>query len=1111
MKFPDCTTFAFFILIIMTDRFEIIPFKELTEIVLRQLNRKATIFNIPKELFFQPTTDDPFRTRRFGKLLETPLGVAAGPHTQMAQNIVAAWLTGARFIELKTVQTLDELEVSKPCIDMQDEGYNCEWSQELKIHQSFEQYLNAWILIHILKHELGHDETEPGVIFNMSVGYDYEGIMKENVQWFFNKMQDASEELAQKINEIKEIYPAITDIKISSVLSDNITLSTMHGCPPDEIEKIGHYLINKKELHTTIKLNPTLLGKDKLHAILANSGFNTIVPDVAFEHDLTFPDAVNIITNLQQSAGEKGVFFGLKLTNTLESRNNKNIFDPTEEMMYMSGRALHPISVNLAAKIQNHFNGSLDISFSGGADAFNTPELIACGLSPVTVCSDILKPGGYGRLHQYMDELRKAFDKIKAGSTDDFLAKKSGRPDADANEQLLENLNRYAESTINSSKYKKTTLHTPNIKTARPLGAFDCVHAPCVDTCPTNQDIPDYMYHTAHGDFEKAFDVIMRTNPFPNTTGMVCDHQCTTKCTRINYDSPLLIREIKRFVAEYAVEQGYQYLPVHEKNRGKIAIIGAGPSGLSCAWFMAQAGFEVDIYEAKARPGGMVSGAIPSFRLTDEAIDVDSNRIEALGVHIHFNTPVDKDKFETLRSENRFVYLAAGAQKSRKLNIEGCDAKGVLDPLDFLFDVKENHLVNLGNRIAIIGGGNTAMDAARTAYRLVEDDGKVVILYRRSLLDMPADQGEISAVLEEGMEIMEFVSPVKINTRNGHVYSLTCIRMKPGAKDESGRSRPEPIDGSEFDLEFDTIIPAVGQDPAIDVANPKMLKTKPGSYETQLNNVFVGGDALRGASTAINAIGDGRKAANEMIAKANLHKLTINKPERASVSLTDHTVKRAIKTQPLQVTETPLTDRKNFKQVTKTLSKEEAMQEASRCLLCDEVCNVCTTVCPNTAFHSYQTTPRSYPVWKITSDNGKAVISKEEDFTIEQKQQILHLADWCNECGNCATFCPTAGKPYMDKPHLYFTRESYDANRDGYFWNREEGILEANKAGNICSLKETSSHFIFKMEKVTLEIEKNSFEISSLQINEKGTFEILLKEAVEMCIIFDGVKSFWDE
>lgn len=1095
----------------MTDRFEIIPFKELVEIVLGQLNRKATLFNIPKELFFRPAVVTSFRTRRFGKLLETPLGVAAGPHTQMAQNIVAAWLTGARFMELKTIQTLDELEVSKPCIDMQDEGYNCEWSQELKIHQSFEQYLNAWILIHILKHELGHDETEPGFIFNMSVGYDYEGIMKDNVQWFFQKMGDASVELADKIDEIKSVYPAINNIKISPVLSNNITLSTMHGCPPDEIEKIGHYLINQKELHTTIKLNPTLLGKEKLLSILQSSRFNTVVPDIAFEHDLKFTDAVNIITNLQQSAKEKGVFFGLKLTNTLESLNNKNVFSSTEQMMYMSGRALHPISVNLAAKLQNYFNGSLDISFSGGADAFNTPELIACGLSPVTVCSDILKPGGYGRLKQYTDVLQKAFEQEHAASVEEFITNKSGLFTKSITEQLLHNLNRYAESTSKNDKYKKKTLYTPSIKTVRPLGTFDCVHAPCVDTCPTNQDIPDYMYHTAHGDFHKAFEVIMRTNPFPNTTGMVCDHQCTTKCTRINYDSPLLIREIKRFVAEYASEHHLQYLPAQQQIAGKIAIIGAGPSGLSCTWFMAQAGFEVDIYEAKARPGGMASGAIPSFRLTDEAIDVDIHRVEALGVRIHFNTPIDKDGFEALRSENSFVYLAAGAQQSRKLSIEGCDAEGVLDPLDFLFDVKQDHVVDMGNNVAIIGGGNTAMDAARTAYRLVGENGKVIILYRRRLHEMPADQDEISAVLEEGVEIIELVSPVKINTFKGRVHSLSCIKMKPGKKDESGRSYPMPVASSEFDLEFDNVIPAVGQDLAIDVANPKLLKAKPGSYETLLENVFVGGDALRGASTVINAIGDGRKAANEMIAKANLNELAINKPKRDSVSLTDHTIKRAIKTQPIQVTEIPLADRKNFKQVITTLSKEEAMCEASRCLLCDEVCNVCTTVCPNTAFQSYQTIPQDYPVWKIISDNGKVVVSKTDDFSIEQKQQILHLADWCNECGNCATFCPTAGKPYQDKPHLYFIRESYEANRDGYFWNREEGIFETNKDGNICSLRETSSHYRFKMEKIEFEMDKNSFEISRLQIKEKGTFEILLKEAVEMCVIFDGVKSFWGE
>jgi len=283
----------------MTDSFSILPLDSLLIILLKQYDHSSDILGIPKELFFYPEANDEFQIKRFGSILETPIGVAAGPQTQLAQNIVAAWLTGARFIELKTIQTLDELEISKPCIDMQDEGYNCEWSQELKIKESFDQYLNAWIIIHILrdKFNLGHTD-EPGVIFNMSVGYDYQGILKDNVQWFFNKMADASMELEEKMESIKSIYPNIVNLTINPCISDNITLSTMHGCPADEIETIGEYLIENKKLHTSIKLNPTLLGKEKLHEIMGNSGFETKVPNIAFEHDLKYEEALNIIKNL---------------------------------------------------------------------------------------------------------------------------------------------------------------------------------------------------------------------------------------------------------------------------------------------------------------------------------------------------------------------------------------------------------------------------------------------------------------------------------------------------------------------------------------------------------------------------------------------------------------------------------------------------------------------------------------------------------------------------------------------------------------------------------------------------------------------------------------------
>ena len=499
--------------------------------------RNGRFMGIPGSLFFRPEPGDPFRSMRYGHLLETPIGVAAGPHTQLSQNIIAAWLCGARYIELKTIQTLDELEVSKPCIDMRDEGYNCEWSQELRVEESFNEYLNAWIIIHILHREFGFSGTS-GTLFNMSIGYNLDGILKDNVQRFLNRMQDCSTELACAKSSIRNIYPAIDDIDIPSRISDHVTLSTMHGCPPEEIEKIGLYLVREKKLHTTVKLNPTLLGAEELREILnVRLGFATEVPEAAFEHDLNYADALGIMGSLRAASAENGLQFGVKLTNTLESVNNKGIFDPSEGMMYMSGRALHPVSISLARKLQNDMQGMVDVSFSAGVDCFNISDVIGCGVKPVTVCSDLLKPGGYGRLHQYIDNLRNDFALRNADSIDAYILAVAGfttGQDTPVRSAALQNLNNYANRVADDPAYHKRPFTSPSIKTPRDLGWFDCIHAPCADTCPTNQDIPEYMNHTAHGDIPAAFKTIFRTNPFPSVTGMVCDHLCQLKCTRIN-------------------------------------------------------------------------------------------------------------------------------------------------------------------------------------------------------------------------------------------------------------------------------------------------------------------------------------------------------------------------------------------------------------------------------------------------------------------------------------------------------------------------------------------------------------------------------------------------
>ncbi|MCF8379565.1 MAG: putative selenate reductase subunit YgfK [Bacteroidales bacterium] len=1084
----------------MTDKFSIIPFRQLTKLILDQIDSKHQYFGIPEEVFFKPDRADPFRKQRFGQILETPIGVAAGPHTQMTQNIVAAWLCGARYLELKTIQTLDELNVAKPCIDMQDEGYNCEWSQELKIHESYDQYLNAWILIHLLKHKIGFKDEELGTIFNMSIGYDLQGILKENVQRFLNKMKNCSIEKKSKIEEIRDIYPAIREITIPDCISNNVTLSTMHGCPPDEIEKIGLYLIEEKKLHTTIKLNPTLLGKKKLHKILAQSGFKSQVPDEAFEHDLKYPDALLIIKNLQKAALKNNVHFGLKLTNTLESQNHKSIFPKSEKMMYLSGRALHPLAINLAYKLQLDFNGMLDISFSGGANGFNVHSLIACGLHPITVCSDILKPGGYGLLNQYLNNLKSEFHKQKSGSIDDFIFKIS---DLKSKEKaILKNLEVYSREVIKNKDYKKRHFQEPSIKTSRKLTAFDCIAAPCSHTCPTNQDIPDYLHFVADNEDLNSFRAILRTNPFPNSTGMVCDHLCQTKCTRINYDDPLLIRDIKRYVAEKELDVDLKKLK-KKSNGKKVAIIGAGPSGLSAGYFLVLAGFQVDVYENKEQTGGMVSGAIPSFRLTNAMYLKDLERIQKTGIKIHYNSTVSKLNFGDIRLNYDFVYVATGSPRTRKFKIEGIEAEGVIDPLYFLLKVKEGRKIKLGKNIIIVGGGNTAMDAARTAFRLAEKDAKITILYRRTMGQMPADQGEIKAALDEGIEIHELVLPIKVNTVNNMIKNLSCLRMKLKGLDAGGRPKPVEIPGSEFEISCDTLIPAIGQDPDIDFIEPKFLYTEPGIYETKIPNIFIGGDALRGPSTAIHAIGDGRKAAEKIMKKAGIDFDILLPKGRKKLDPRQLMIHRMTKNRAVQVKETSLKDRRNFHLVTQTLSDKQAKIEAARCLKCDELCNTCVTVCPNLALYSYFIKPEEIKLSRLINSNGKTVIVPDDKFIISQSPQILHIADWCNECGNCSTFCPTSGAPYKEKPHIYLNKVAFDKDDNCYFLDGE--TLLYRKDEQVFGFKENNKNYEYYSENMVVQLSKVDFSILDLKV--EGDIEVDLRDAAKMKIILPTAQN----
>lgn len=1056
----------------MSDQFYPQNISSLLAEILQQLHSNSNVLGLPYDQIFIPAKHPTLQTKKFEQNLSTPYGVAAGPHTQLARNIISAWLMGARYIELKTIQTLDELSVSKPCIDMQDEGYNCEWSQELKIEQSFHEYLNAWMIIHILHHNFKWNGT-PDTIFNMSVGYDMKGILNDNVQWFFQKMNDCSVELKQKILELKSIYPAIVDIEIPTQISNNITLSTMHGCPPNEIEEISKYLILQKNLHTTVKLNPTLLGEEQLREILNNKlNYPIVVPDVAFEHDIKFLDAVDLIKNLQQLSDEKGLHFAVKLTNTLEVKNTRGVLP--EDMNYMSGRALHPISVNLAARLQNEFNGDLDISFSGGADAYNLVPLINSGLFPVTVSSDLLKPGGYGRLAQYYAQIT---DGLK-GKSMNILQKDDMRI------SHLNFLKQYAIDSLTDTRYQYKLFDSKNIKSDRVLSRFDCIAAPCMEACPTEQDIPDYLYWAAQGNFNKALDVIYQKNPMPQTLGLVCEHGCQAKCTRINYDDPVRIRDIKEFIATNGESSP---IKIKESNGLKVAIIGAGPSGLSAAWFLAIEGCEVVIYEKNSRAGGMPQNIIPNFRLKDQALQNDIDRILSIGVEIKYNIDVTTHDIERMKSEYNYVYIAAGAEITKKLNIPGEDLPVIKDALQFLRDYKKGKLSNLSGEILIIGGGNTAMDVARTAKRCLSN-GKVTIVYRRSLQQMPAEAQEIRDAINEGIQIKEFMSPCEIKESNGNYILLTQKMELISEKTKDGRFAMKAIKDEFEDLKADLIIAAVGQMslPLVEEYNEINNLEK---FDDQVN-IYLGGDASRGASSIVQAVGDGRLFAEHILKLEEILENISNSNYNHKRTDTEHLSSRSLKSLSF------------YPELPANPHKSQVIEEAKRCLQCDEYCNVCVSVCPNRANQTYQIIPQKYTYQDILVSGHGFTILEKKVLSLFQESQIYNIGDYCNECGNCTTFCPTSGDPYLDKPQIHRSQTSFNNAKRGY-WVKD-GIIYIKNEQRVSQLIEEAGKFYFEDDRLEVVLAKDSLIILDVYIKEEANYLVDLSSMVEIKLLMEA-------
>ena len=955
----------------MSDIMTPIPFDRLMNRILTE-HQEGAVFGMQKcyqAKNLQPNT-------LFGRKLEGQIGPAAGPNTQLAQNIVASYYGGARFFELKTVQKMDGRElaacVAKPCITAEDECYNCEWSTELEVPQAYSEYVKAWFACKVMAKE--YDLGDPDAFqFNISVGYDLEGIKLPKVDRFINEMKDAKDTeifkeckawLLANLDRFKKVTKEDVEA-IQSEIINSVTVSTLHGCPPSEIEAIASYLIQEKHLHTFVKCNPTLLGYEKARAILDEMGYDYIAfTDFHFKDDLQYSDAVPMLQRLQDLAKSLNLNFGVKITNTfpVDVKNNEL---PSQEM-YMSGKSLFALSMSVAEMLTRDFNGTLRISFSGGADYFNIERIVEAGIWPVTMATTLLKTGGYLRFIQMAEllekNLAKPWEKVELSLVTKMIA------DAKKDKHMV-----------------KPVKPLPNRKSEKKVPLVDCFTMPCRDRCPIHQDITSYGRLVNEGKFKEALEVILDKNPLPFMTGNICTHTCQSACTRNHYETDVQIRTNKLIAARSGYDTVLPGLKQEASVQKKVGVIGAGPAGISAAFFLARAGVEVHVYDKDAVAGGVVANVIPGFRIPAEEIQKDVNLAKQYGAQFHLGQEVND--IDAFRKENNFdaVILAIGAHKEAPLVLEKGEA---YNALHFLADFKaQDGKVNLGKNVVVVGAGNTAMDVARAAKRNAGVEN-VYLVYRRTKRYMPADQEELEEAIEEGVNFQELLAPFTLE--NG---KLLCHRMVLSDVDASGRRSVKESD-EVVEVPCDTVIASIGEKVdgsfyeknGITVNEKGLPVLKKETNETSVAGVYAAGDGAFGASVIVKAIADAKLACEAILNKT----IGTDRPSET-------------------------TDEKIYGKKGNLVEPEKGLNPDKRCLACDHICENCCDVCPNRA-----------------------------NFAIKvpgvEMHQIIHLDYMCNECGNCETFCPYNSAPYKEKFTLFHRAEEMeDSTNDGFAFVDNDG------------------------------------------------------------------------
>ena len=528
--------------------------------------------------------------------------------------------------------------------------------------------------------------------------------------------------------------------------------------------------------------------------------------------------------------------------------------------------------------------------------------------------------------------------------------------------------------------------------------------SPCSAACPVGNDIAGFIQKITEGDFEGAWNLIQNENPFPGVCGRVCFHPCESKCNRRDYDEPIAIHALERFASDFASSLGKKLKKIPWARKGKIAVIGSGPAGMSCAYHLAKLAYDVTVFESATLAGGMLRTGIPSYRLPKDVLDREISNVQELGVEIRTGTPFAEDLNLDGLKNYQAVFIATGAHRGRDLHIPGERRKGVFSGLDLLKKINLSKKAKLGDKIAIIGGGNTAIDVARSVIRLGK---KATILYRRSKEEIPAFEEEMVEALGEGVKIRYLVNPIRIQQKDS-LQRLECLRMELGEKDESGRRKPVPIANSNFFFEADNVIIAAGEEVEISFL-PKGLEKREGIVLTQrdgstgIKGIFAGGDLTSNQRTVAHAIGSGKRAALAIDcylkgkgSEEALRQILIGEGPSISMFRYLHPQERLMNPHVItfdelntdyfepsrrqRETKGPIKKRiKEFGEVTSGFTEGIALDEAERCFSCGTCveCENCYVFCPDAS---------------IVKTGG--IISRQVDY------------DFCKGCGICFSECP---------------------------------------------------------------------------------------------------------